>query len=307
MPPPGDRIPDEAARAIWRRAAQLQAEAERRLEERTRQLPSEHSGRSLLGDGLRPEEVRVAAEEAGIAPEFVEIALAEAAASPDRGVPATRWDLLGSRLFLGSTRPSIELTATVRGSLDAVSAASLQVFSGHPCLLQAGEVAEIASAGRVLVFNVPKFDWSVTANPPFVEKASMVGLRQLHVAIRPLPEDESRCEVVVAGDLRPGMRNRWRWSAATSAGAGAAGGAVGVGLAGSAMAGALLALPALLGAAAVSGAAVAAWAAGYRYYRSQVEDALKQSLQLLPTTARAIVAHQGGRDPARRDLPPPQQ
>jgi hypothetical protein len=69
------------------------------------------------------------------------------------------------------------------------------------------------------------------------------------------------------------------------------------------MAGALLALPALLGAAAVSGAAVAAWAAGYRYYRSQVEDALEQSLRLLPTTARAIAANQGRREPTRRDLP----
>ena len=307
MPPPGDRIPDEAARAIWRRAAHLQAEAERRLEERIRQIPGQHGGEFLESEGLRPDEVRLAAEEAGIAPEFVQIALAEAAAAPDRVLPATRWDLLGARFFLGSTRHSIEVTAVVPGNLDTVSAASLQVFAGHPCLLQAGEVAEIGSSGRVLVFNVPKYDWSVTANPPFVEKASMIGLRQLHVAIKPLPEDPSRCEVVLAGDLRPGMRKRWRWSAATSVGASAAGGAAGVGLAGSVMAGALLALPALLGAAAVSGAAVAAWATGYRYYRSQVEDALKQSLRLLPATARAIAANQGGRDPARRDLPSSQQ
>jgi eukaryotic-like serine/threonine-protein kinase len=308
MPSSGDRIPDEAARAIWRRAAQLQAEAERRLEERTHQLPVQHGVESLESEGLHPDDVRVAAEEAGIAPEFVQIALAEAAASPGPVSPETRWDLLGARFFLGSSRRTIEVTATVPGNLDTVSAASLQVFSGHPCLLQAGEVAEIpSSSGRVIVFNVPKFDWSVTANPPFVEKASMIGLRQLHVAIRPLPEDSSGCEVVVAGDLRPGMRRRWRWSAATSVGASAAGGAAGAGLAGSVMAGALLALPALLGAAALSGAAVAAWATAYRYYRSQAEDALKQSLQILPATARAIAAHQGGRDPARRDLPSPQQ
>ena len=307
MPPSGDRSPDEAARAIWRRAAHLQAEAERRLEERTRQIPVRHAGESSEGEGLRPDEVRLAAEEAGIAPEFVQIALAEAAAATDRELQETRWDLLGAKLFLGSTRRSIEVTAVVPGNLDTVSAASLQVFAGHPCLLQTGEVAEIASSGRVLVFNVPKYDWSATANPPFVEKASMIGLRQLHVAIKPLPEDPSRCEVVVAGDLRPGMRMRWRWSAATSVTASVAGGAAGAGLAGSLMGGAILALPALLGAAAVGGAAAAVWATAYRYYRSQVEEALTQSLHLLPTTARAIAAHQGRRDPARRELPSSQE
>ena len=303
MPPSDDRIPDEAARAIWRRAAQLQAEAERRQDERTRQLRGPHGDELMESEGLRPDEVRLAAEEAGIAPEYVQIALAEAAAAPDRVLPATRWDLLGARIFLGSTRRSIEVTAVIPGDLDSVSAASLQVFSGHPCLLETGEVAEIASSGRVLVFNVPKYDWSATANPPFVEKASMIGLRQLHVAIKPLPEGPSRCEVVVAGDLRPGMRSRWRWGAATSVGASAAGGVAGVGIAGSLMAGAALALPALLGAAAVIGAAVAAWAAAYRYYGRQVEAALKQSLHVLPATARAIAAHEGGRDPARRELP----
>lgn len=305
MPTPGDRIPDEAARAIWRRAAQLQAEAERRLEERLGRSAGQPGGESLEADGLRPDQVRLAGEEAGIAPEFVQIALAEAAASPARVSPTTRWDLLGTRLFLGSPHDSVEVSAVVPGSVDTVTAASLQVFCGHPCLLQAGEVADIASTGRVLVFNVPEYDWSVTANPPFVEKASMIGLRQLHVAIQPLPDDASRCEVVVAGDLRAGLRNRWRWSAATSAGAGAAGGAAGMGLASVVMAGALLALPALVGAAAVGGVAVAAWAASYRYYLRQVEDALQRSLQLLPPTARAVAAHQGTRDPTRRDLPAP--
>lgn len=308
MPTADDRIPDEAARAIWRRAAELQAEAERRLEERVGRLPAPRAGEAMEGDGLRPDEVRLAAEEAGIGAEFVQIALAEAAASPDRASPPTRWDLMGARVFLGSTRGSVEVTAVVPGDVDTVSAASLQVFSGHPCLLQTGEVAEIAAAGRVLVFNVPPYDWSASANPPFVEKASMIGLRQLHVAIQPLPEDPSRCEVVVAGDLRAGMRSRWRWGAATSVSASAAGGAAGVGLAASAMAGAgagaLLALPAILGAVVVSGATVAMWAASYRYYTRQVEGALQQSLRLLPTTARAIAASQGRRPPAGRALPP---
>ena len=302
----GDRIPDEAARAIWRRAAQLQAEAEQRLEERTHRLPARPGGEPAESDGFHADAVRIAAEEAGIAPEFVQIALAEAAASPGPASPETRWDVRGAKLFLGSSHRTIEVAAIVPADLDTVTAASLQVFCGHPCLLQAGEVAEMpSSAGRVVVFNVPKYDWSASANPPFVEKASTIGLRQLHVAIRPLPDDPSACEVVVAGDLRAGMRGRWRWGAATSVGASAAGGAAGVGVAGSLMAGAgaLLALPALVGAAVGGAAAAAAWAAGYRYYRGQVAEALQESLRTLPATARAIAAHQGGRDPARRALP----
>lgn len=307
MQPGDDRISEEGARAIWRRAAQLQAEAERRMEENLRRVPS-GAGAVPLGDGLHPEDVRAAGEEAGISPEFVQIALAEAAASDTPSTPTARGDGLGARLFLGVTRHTLEATANVQGSVDTVSAAVLQVFSGHPCLLQAGEVADLPSwSGRVIVFNVPKYDWSATANPPFLEKASMIGLKQIHVAVRPLALEAPSCEVVAAGDLHPGMRSRWRWSAATSVGASAAGGVAGVGLAGSVIAGGLLILPALLGAAAVGGAAVGAWALSYHYYRSKVEESLKQSLQLLPAAARAVAATKGERVPDQRDLPSGEQ
>lgn len=291
-----DRISEEAARAIWRRAAQLQADAERRMEEGLRRLPPGGGTDLSSGEGLHPDDVRAAAEEAGISPEFVQIALAEASASGEASSVTARHDVLGAKLFLGASRHTIEATTTVQGSVDIVSAAVLQVFSGHPCLLQAGEVAELpSSSGRVIVFNVPRYDWGATANPPFVEKAAMIGLKQLHVAVRPLPVEPPVCEVVVAGDLHPGMRTRWKWSAATSVGATAAGGAAGVGVAASAITGALLVVPALVGAAVVSGTAVGAWVLGYRYYRGAVEQALKESVRLLPATVRAVTSNQGGR------------
>ncbi len=294
MPSDSDRLSEEVARSVWRRAAQLQAEAERRLEESLR-LPTT-TGRDITTDGLRPEDVRAAGEEAGISPEFIQIALAEASASTGPSSLMSRADIVGARLFLGATRHTIEATATVQGDVDSVSAAVFQVFMGHPCLLQAGEVAELPSwSGRVIVFNVPKYDWSATANPPFVEKAAAIGLKQLHVAVRPLPGETATCEVVVAGDLQPGMRKYWRWSAATSVGATAAGGAAGVGFAASAtaVAGALLIVPAVLGAAVISGASVGAWVLGYRYYRAAVEESLKDSLQLLPVAVRTVSASRG--------------
>ena len=175
MPSSPDPISEEAARSIWRRAAQLQAEAERRLEESHR-LPATTGREAVRGESLHPDDVRAAAEEAGISPEFVQIALAEASASPGPATVMSRSDMLGARLFLGATQRTLEATAVVEGDVDSVSAAVLQVFTGHPCLLQAGEVAELPSwSGRVIVFNVPKFDWSATANPPFVEKAAAIG------------------------------------------------------------------------------------------------------------------------------------
>ncbi len=63
------RISEEEARALWRRAAELQAEAARRLEERSRQLaPSDPAE----VDGYRLGDVRAAAADAGISPEFVD-------------------------------------------------------------------------------------------------------------------------------------------------------------------------------------------------------------------------------------------
>jgi hypothetical protein len=301
MPSKQDRLSEEAARAIWRRAAQLQAEAERRVEESHRLAAKPETSLSHT-DGLHPDDVRAAGEQAGISPEFVQIALAEASASGGLSSVMTRPDVLGARLFLGASRHTIEATTTIRGNIDVVSDAVLQVFSGHPCLLHTGAVAELPSwSGRVIVFNVPKYDWGATANPPFVEKAAMIGLKQLHVAVRPVLGDEPTSEVVVAGDLHPGMRSRWRWSAATSVGATAAGGAAGVGLAASALAGALLIVPAILGAAVISGASVGAWALGYRYYRGAVEDSLRESLQLLPAATLAIGSSRNAPRPAPGD------
>ncbi len=128
MPTNKDPISEEAARSVWRSAAQVQAEAERRLEESHR-LPARTEPGLSRDEGLHPDVVRAAGEEAGISPEFVQIALAEASASRGPSSGMTRKDFLGARLFLGATRHTIEATRTVQGSVDSVSAAILQVFS----------------------------------------------------------------------------------------------------------------------------------------------------------------------------------
>src|SRR5690606_4656178 len=67
-----DRIPEDEARAIWLRAARLQAEAEQRAEERAGRIPIGPGGDDPEEEGgLRPD-VRAAAEEVGISAEFVQ-------------------------------------------------------------------------------------------------------------------------------------------------------------------------------------------------------------------------------------------
>jgi len=71
-------VSTDQARAIWLRAAQLQAEATTRLQARYREPPSgDTPAGALPSGGYRLQDVEQAASEAGIAAEFVAMAIAE--------------------------------------------------------------------------------------------------------------------------------------------------------------------------------------------------------------------------------------
>lgn len=70
------RLSDEQARRLWQRAAELQSEAARTLEERSRGL-AERESDDDPGQGYSITHVRQAALEAGISPEFVDLAIDE--------------------------------------------------------------------------------------------------------------------------------------------------------------------------------------------------------------------------------------
>lgn len=79
------RISEEQARRLWERAAQIQAEAARREEERAKEDASKGAPDRLLpgdvdeGEGYSLTHVRQAAIEVGIQPEFLDLALGEEA------------------------------------------------------------------------------------------------------------------------------------------------------------------------------------------------------------------------------------
>ena len=305
-------ISEEAARAIWRRAAHLQAQAERRAEERARLAPAEdgktnepHDGGFFLGD------VEVAAAEAGISPEYVRIAVAEIG-EKGKLPPLPSWEDTAANLMMGEAEHSIEQTCIIPASLDTATGAVIRAFSGHPCLLRPRDVVELPSnGGRVVVFEVPKYDWSATANPPFVEKAYMCGLTVLHVILRPLANDEGSTEVVVSGDLHAGRRSTWRWAAVTSGATGAIGGAVGVGLGPAlTLSGGFLALPVLAGFVAVAGLTSRLWGWSFRYYANQAEELIKDTLSHIALQSPSLSkfsSHNVPRDETRLIDSPPRE
>lgn len=276
-------IPEETAKAIWRRAAELQAEAEYRMEERTRALAA---GPGASASGLRADDVEAAAVEAGISPEFVHIAIAELSAS-DPAAPLAGWEEHGARIMLGPLE-EINLSRTITGSVDEVSAAILRVFQANPWAMLPRDVIDLPSgAGRVIVFGVARYDWSGMTNQPFVSNAYMISLKRLQATIRPLADGNGRCEVLVTGDLRTRLRGRWRTGAATAAGSGLAGGGLGIAIAGGLSLGALVAIPAALGFAATAGVMTAIWSGTSRYYRKQVEEMLDEALASVGSSMRA--------------------
>ncbi len=294
-PGAGDQvIAVERAEAIWLRAAQLQADAATRLEQRSRQ------GTGLTGisaalptGGYRLRDVEAAAKEVGIAPEFVALALAEqptASAAPP--LPAAREDKVITRL-LGTSARSLSVSRVIRGSPRAVLESVGRVLPARPYLMNLKDtVGGHPLDGGVLVFGIPNMMKNFMAGSaeqytPFTYRMYQLELFQLNVTLRPLPAGGG-CEVTLFGDLRPGLKknlvtNKWIAAVvATAAGAaGTAAGATGLSLGGLAL------LPGLAGAAVLGGAALAWYRWLYRYALRKATEELDGVLTALESALRS--------------------
>lgn len=287
---PDDLIPEERARAVWRRAAQLQAEAAQRLEERSRALATGSGGRG--GDpsapGFRRSDVEAAAVEAGISPEFVTLALAELGDSATEPVRLTGWEDRAATHLLGSERRKIEMSRTLAATPQDVLKAMQRVFPAHPYLLTLRDsVGDNPLEGGILIFDLP--EQSALGINWFAYHMAAIDLKQLQVVLRRVPGIEKpACEVMMSSDMHFGVRRNWRVGAGVSAVAGLSGAGFGalVGMEVLALAAGLVALPVVAGAAVAGGVGAVGFGAAYRYYlRKAVED-LKKLLQTLDVNAR---------------------
>lgn len=282
------QLSEERARAVWHRAAQLQAEAARRLEERSRMLASQ-AGAQADGDGAPPvdgfrlAEVRAAAVEAGISPEFVELAVAELESGGDTQGLSGWQDRAATRL-LRADRRTLELSRAIARPAAVVYDAMGRILPASPYFLALRDtVGDDPLRGAVLIFETPPLD--VTNMTKFVQHAYSVDVNQLRFALRPL--SESACELTVTTDLNRSVRRNWKAAGITGGITGAVGGAAGLGIAGVlSVAGALAALPAAAGALVLGGLCTWGYGAAYRSYFRKLTADLEQLLQSVDVYAR---------------------
>jgi len=277
------------AMAIWRRAAQLQAEAAQRLEQRARRsetlaLPS---GATPI-DGFRLKEVEAAAVEAGISQHFVALAIAElpqaATATPQS---LAGWQERAAARWFGSTEQSLAVSRVIRATPRRVLQAIGRVLPASPHnLVFQSQVGPHPLDGGVLVFDLPAM---VDYPYPWVYTRYGVYARQLRVALRPLPHDSQATEVSLYVDLRRGLKLNLLASAGVTAGLGIGGGAAAavVAVKALALAGAAIALPVLGGIAAVGAVSAVGFAAGYRFEVRKTREELDKALRAVENDVRS--------------------
>ena len=314
-----ERIDEEQAAAIWRRAAQLQADALHRMEAREtlmrmvrdgggQDAPGADAGTSAAaasvtpGSGYRLADVAGAAEEAGISRQYVAMALAEL---PRGTLPSTT--VLGvsekeATRFLGTEVRSVSVTV----ELPAPPARALRelgaVLRQQPYELQLrATVGAHPLDGGVIVFDLPgdvmlslsgtstgHVNRYWTATRLYLEASQLqVTLRAIAGRARGAPE---HTEVTMTADLRPGVRRNVRASQLT---AGAIGGTTGIlTMAALAKGAAVVASAAVLGpalgvAAALAGTSLYVYRRFYSGTLARVQSEMRQALEAVGSSIRS--------------------
>jgi hypothetical protein len=187
--PEDPRLSDEEARRLWQRAAELQADASRVLEERSKDLVRRDEGDG--GDGYSVEHVRQAAVEAGISSEFVDMALEERV---DGGTGQTS---RFQRVMLGDARkplvarrvyehPAGEVFAAMQRVLPALTLNLVDTRGGDPL------------EGGWMQFELRSSGFNQTDRITF-DLYQWADVRELHVRLVPLGDE--RCEVTIRAPL----------------------------------------------------------------------------------------------------------
>lgn len=301
------------ARAIWLRAAQLQADAATRLQERYRRPEAAGvTGAPLQSGGYRLRDVELAASEVGIAPEYVAMAVAERPAVPITGAPdlSSTEERMLTRM-LGTSDRSISYSSIIRATPRSVLEAIGRVFTIDPFNLTLRETVggHPLDAG-IMVFSVPMIRsgqmlvHGQTTYSMFSYRMTQIEVDQLNVVLKPIGPSATACEVTIHGDLRRGLRKNWRadrWISGIVALGGAASGAS-IGLAALSL-GAFTAVTAVGGAALLGGASLAAYRWTYRYALRKSHEELGRLVSAIESSLHAASIF-GTPDPRRLPSPP---
>lgn len=219
---------DADARAIWARAAQLQAEADAHVRRGYGVPPADdapaapHALLAAAPAGMfLASEVRAAAREAGIEAEHVTVAMAEhAAAGREVALVPSDADMHRFARELGTSAGSVSAVALCAADRDTVVSRLRAAFArrAYRCEFD-GSVVGDAQRGEVLRFTLPGHGsdgwWESTRESGFAYHANRIGVAVLHVHVAPRgTAEQPGCEVRIVADLRPGAYfNAWfmRW------------------------------------------------------------------------------------------------
>jgi predicted Ser/Thr protein kinase len=301
-----ERVDAEQAAAIWKRAAQLQADALHRLEARQSltlnaamaREPGAAAHDEAATLGYRLTDVVGAAAEAGISRQYVAMALAEL----PRGTLPAKASKLGmsertARRYLGTDVRSIGVSVVIAASPARTLRALGAVLQQSPYELQLREtVGPHPLDGGIVVFDLTgkivglSGASAATVNRSWMALQQQLEARQVQLTLRGVPGRPGQpegTEVTMVADLRPGVLRNVRTSQWIG---GLVGGGAGL------FAGVILAKSAdvALSTAVGAAAAVALAVAGgclylYRkYYPSVLRKAEDEMRQALVATSAAL-------------------
>jgi eukaryotic-like serine/threonine-protein kinase len=294
-------ISEQQAEAVWKRAAQLQAEAAARLEREARDaaqralsaegITADEPTQSLPTRSYKVRDVEAAAVEAGISQRFVALALSElpghtgVALAPVQENSTT--DRVGTAL-LGKIQRSLSISRVVRAPARDVLKAIGRTFQSNPYRMTLrDQLGPHPLDGGIMVFKMPAMDGSGQVSYPFMWLVYGLGAKELRVTLRPL--DAGATEVTAVADLQPGVSaNVWGYgigAGLTSLGMGA-GGAV-IGAKALLFGGAFIGVPFLVTAIATWSLAIGASRAFYRWEGRTATKELEDLLQSIDGTLRS--------------------
>ncbi len=308
-------LSSDDAMLIWRRAAELQAEAAARLESRMREVGGtkqlvatsmapvgaqndatgsdqrSDTAAPLPTDAYRLRDVEAAAVEAGISQRYVALALDELRASPNaiqRAQPLPQWkETLATRLF-GTTQRTLSVTRRYAASPRAVLQVLGRSLQGAPWSLSLRDtLGGHPLDGGVLVFDLPamvdgNYKWTWTRYGTYVP--------ELRVSLSAAPGNAKACEVTIQADLRKGLMPNIVGYGIISSFGGGFGGLVGavIGKKALLLAGAAIGGPALAGALLTGVALLATAGPLYRWEIGKTEVELQAALAAIDVAMRSI-------------------
>ena len=319
-------LSNDQALEVWKRAAEMQAEAASRLEARmrnesqTRKMMQYGGGRSSspaqsnagaraddgaasdsVGSDLlsprptnsyRVRDVEAAALEVGISQRYVALAMAELQSSPSavRSMqPVSEWKNSLATNLLGTEQRTVSVSRVFRFSPRETLKAVGRAFQSAPySLLLRDTVGGHPLDGGVLVFDLPSLS-EANANYKWTWTRYGVYVPELRVTLAPIPGDSQACEVSIHLDLRRGL-NACIAAHGFLAGLGSSvGGVAGaaVGFKVFAVAGAALLGPVAAGGLALGWAAVAGMRPMYRWEMRKATAELEAVLAAVETSVMA--------------------